>query len=58
MAKSTLTLTLTLITVVWFQAVHVNTTSDTVLPDSQMVERIALVNHTSCQCREKPRLPE
>ncbi|XP_070198038.1 uncharacterized protein [Littorina saxatilis] len=41
-----------------FLAVNVDTTSDTVLLDSQMVERIALVNHTECECREKPRLPD
>lgn len=40
------------------QAVNVDRASDTVLLDSRMVERIALVNHTECECREKPRLPE
>ncbi|XP_076446700.1 uncharacterized protein LOC143284026 isoform X2 [Babylonia areolata] len=39
-----------------FLAIVVNTTSLTVQPDA--TERIAFVNHTECQCLEKPQLPD
>ncbi|KAK7489833.1 hypothetical protein BaRGS_00018855 [Batillaria attramentaria] len=42
-----------------FLVVDLDPVTQTVRPDSgQMVERIALTNHTECECREKPRLPE